>query len=61
MVALFYLKHAYDESDEGLVERWSETPALPGNTSRAWITLNIVYLVTQVDDLGLNTIELRLE
>ena len=26
MVSLLYLKHAYNESDEGLVERWSETP-----------------------------------
>ena len=25
MVSLLYLKHAYNESDEGLVERWSET------------------------------------
>ena len=27
MVSLLYLKHAYDESDEGLCERWSETPS----------------------------------
>jgi hypothetical protein len=26
MVSLLYLKHAYNESDEGLVDRWSETP-----------------------------------
>ena len=26
MVSLLYLKHAFNESDEGLVERWSETP-----------------------------------
>ena len=26
MVSLLYLKHSYNESDEGLVERWSETP-----------------------------------
>jgi hypothetical protein len=26
MVSLLYLKHAYNECDEGLVERWSETP-----------------------------------
>ena len=27
MVSLLYLKHAYNESDEGVVERWSQTPA----------------------------------
>ena len=27
MVSLLYLKHAYDESDEGFCERWSETPS----------------------------------
>ena len=26
MISLLYLKHAYNESDEGVVERWSETP-----------------------------------
>ena len=26
MVSLLYLEHAYDESDEGLCERWSVTP-----------------------------------
>jgi IS5 family transposase len=26
MVSLLYLKHAFNESDEGLVERWAETP-----------------------------------
>ena len=26
MVALLYLKHAFNESDEALIERWSETP-----------------------------------
>lgn len=26
MVSLLYLKHAYDESDDGVCERWSETP-----------------------------------
>lgn len=26
MVSLLYLKHAYNESDEGVVERWGETP-----------------------------------
>jgi IS5 family transposase len=26
IVSLLYLKHAYNESDEGLVERWSEIP-----------------------------------
>jgi len=26
MVLLLYLKHAYNESDGGVVERWSETP-----------------------------------
>jgi IS5 family transposase len=26
MVSLLYLKHAFNESDEGVVERWSETP-----------------------------------
>jgi IS5 family transposase len=27
MMALLYLKHAYNESDEGVVERWAETPS----------------------------------
>ena len=27
MISLLYLKHAYNESDEGVVERWSQTPA----------------------------------
>jgi IS5 family transposase len=26
MISLLYLKHGFNESDEGLVERWSETP-----------------------------------
>ena len=26
IVSLLYLKHAFNESDEGVVERWSETP-----------------------------------
>ena len=26
MIALVYLKHAFNESDEGVVERWGETP-----------------------------------
>jgi len=26
MIALLYLKHAFNESDEGVVQRWSETP-----------------------------------
>jgi len=26
MVLLLYLKHAFNESDEGVVERWAETP-----------------------------------
>ncbi len=26
MISLLYLKHAFDESDEGVVERWSDTP-----------------------------------
>jgi len=26
MVSLLYLKHAYNESDEGTVERWGESP-----------------------------------
>lgn len=26
MIALLYLKHAFDESDESVVQRWSETP-----------------------------------
>jgi hypothetical protein len=28
MIALLYLKHAFNESDEGVVERWGETPDL---------------------------------
>lgn len=27
MVSLLYIKHAYDERDEGLCEHWSETPS----------------------------------
>lgn len=26
MIGLLYLKHAFDESDEGVVARWAETP-----------------------------------
>jgi IS5 family transposase len=26
MISLLYLKHAFDESDEGVGERWSDTP-----------------------------------
>jgi hypothetical protein len=26
MISLLYLKHSFNESDEGLVERWAETP-----------------------------------
>ena len=26
MIALLYLKHAYNESDEGVVDRWADTP-----------------------------------
>jgi IS5 family transposase len=26
MISLLYLKHAFDESDEGVVDRWSDTP-----------------------------------
>ena len=26
MIALLYLKHAFNESDDGIVERWGETP-----------------------------------
>jgi IS5 family transposase len=26
MIALLYLKHAFNESDEGVVERWADTP-----------------------------------
>ena len=31
MIALLYLKHAFNESDEGVVQRWSETPVWQGN------------------------------
>jgi hypothetical protein len=27
IIALLYLKHAFNESDEGLVARWAETPS----------------------------------
>ena len=30
MLALLYLKHAFNESDEDVIQRWGETP--PGNT-----------------------------
>ncbi|WP_431777243.1 transposase [Ottowia caeni] len=26
MIALLYLKHAFNESDEGVVERWADSP-----------------------------------
>ncbi|MCH1880217.1 transposase [Alcaligenes ammonioxydans] len=26
MISLLYLKHAFNESDEGVVERWADTP-----------------------------------
>jgi IS5 family transposase len=26
MISVLYLKHAFDESDDGVVERWSDTP-----------------------------------
>lgn len=26
MIALLYLEHAFNESDEGVVQRWGETP-----------------------------------
>jgi hypothetical protein len=26
MISLLYLKHTFDESDEGVLDRWSETP-----------------------------------
>jgi hypothetical protein len=29
MIALLYLKHAFNESDEGVVQRWSETGVDP--------------------------------
>ncbi|TAM90656.1 MAG: hypothetical protein EPN41_01115 [Candidimonas sp.] len=28
MISLLYLKHTFSESDEGVCERWSETPAV---------------------------------
>jgi IS5 family transposase len=31
IVSLLYLKHAFNESDESVVERWSECRGLPGN------------------------------
>ena len=27
MISLLYLKHAFNESDEGVVDRWAETPS----------------------------------
>jgi IS5 family transposase len=26
MISVLYLKHAFDESDDGVVERWGDTP-----------------------------------
>lgn len=26
MISLLYLKHAFNESDEGVVSRWADTP-----------------------------------
>jgi IS5 family transposase len=35
MIALLYLKHAFNESDEGVVERWGETPTWQFFSGRA--------------------------
>ncbi len=36
MIALLYLKHAFNESDEGVVERWAETPTWQFFSGRAY-------------------------
>lgn len=36
MIALLYLKHAFNESDEGVVERWGETPTWQFFSGRAY-------------------------
>ncbi|WP_428291740.1 transposase [Hydrogenophaga sp.] len=37
MIALLYLKHAFNESGEGVVERWGETPTWPFFSGRAYL------------------------
>ena len=44
MIALLYLKHAFNESDEGVLERWAR-PRL-GSSSRDRPTLNTAGPVT---------------
>lgn len=36
MIALLYLKHAFNESDEGVVARWAETPSWQFFSGRAY-------------------------
>jgi IS5 family transposase len=36
MIALLYLKHAFNESDEGVVQRWGETPTWQFFSGRAY-------------------------
>jgi hypothetical protein len=36
MMALLYLKHAFNESDEGVVDRWAETPTWQFFSGRAY-------------------------
>jgi hypothetical protein len=44
MVELLYLKHAYNEIDEALVERWSQE--CTSNTSAGWRISSLAFLVT---------------
>ena len=36
MISLLYLKHAFNESDEGVLERWGETPTWQFFSGRAY-------------------------
>jgi transposase, IS5 family len=40
MIALLYLKHAFNESDEGVVERWGETPTWQFFSGQAYFEHN---------------------
>jgi len=39
MISLLYLKHAFNESDEGVVERWSPKPQNPSYNINLYINL----------------------
>ncbi|MBK7719516.1 MAG: transposase [Simplicispira sp.] len=39
MIALLYLKHAFDLSDEAVVERWSDSPNMQYFSGMAYLSL----------------------